>query len=95
MRSVSIWIDDTGIRKFPKLQADTTADVLVIGPGVTGLTAAYLLKQAAATVALIERDHGASMDTVHTMFAPDQKKILPSESRACHSRNERLGLISK
>ncbi len=41
-------------------------DVVVIGAGVTGITAAYLLKNAGATVALIERERVASIDTGHT-----------------------------
>ena len=56
MRNVPVWIDDTPIRKFPKLQRNINADVLVVGAGVTGLTAAYLLKKAGSNVALIERE---------------------------------------
>jgi glycine/D-amino acid oxidase-like deaminating enzyme/nitrite reductase/ring-hydroxylating ferredoxin subunit len=66
MRNVPVWIDDTPIRKFPKLQRNINADVLVVGAGVTGITAAYLLKKAGSTVALIERERVASIDTGHT-----------------------------
>src|SRR5439155_22946236 len=66
MKNLPVCIDDTAIRKFPKLQGNTIADVLVIGAGVTGVTAAYLLKDAGATVALIERERMASIDTGHT-----------------------------
>src|SRR5205823_10150846 len=66
MRNVPVWIDDTPIRTFPKLQRNISVDVLVVGAGVTGITAAYLLKKAGSTVALIERGQVASIDTGHT-----------------------------
>src|SRR4030095_9895971 len=66
MRNVPVWIDDTPIQKFPKLQRNISADVLVVGAGVTGITAAYLLKKAESTVALVERERVASIDTGHT-----------------------------
>ena len=66
MRNIPVWIDDTPIRKFPKLQRNINADVLVVGAGVTGITAAYLLKKAGSNVALIERERVASIDTGHT-----------------------------
>src|SRR5215475_1797720 len=66
MKNVPVWIDDTAIRKFPKLQRNISADVLVIGAGVTGITAAYLLKKAGSTVALVERERVALIDTGHT-----------------------------
>ena len=66
MRNVPVWIDDTPIGTFPKLQSNISVDVLVVGAGITGITAAYLLKKAGSTVALIERERVASMDTGHT-----------------------------
>src|SRR5882757_5464623 len=66
MRNAPIWIDTAPIQKFPKLQRDITVDIVVIGAGVTGITTAYLLKKAGSTVALIERERVASVDTGHT-----------------------------
>jgi glycine/D-amino acid oxidase-like deaminating enzyme/nitrite reductase/ring-hydroxylating ferredoxin subunit len=66
MKNVPLWIDSTPIRSFPKLQKNINVDVVVIGAGVTGITTAYLLKKAGATVALIERERVASIDTGHT-----------------------------
>jgi len=66
MRNVPVWIDDTPIPKFPKLQRNISADVLVVGGGVTGITVAYLLKKAGSTIALVERERVASIDTGHT-----------------------------
>ena len=66
MKNVPVWIDDTEIRKFPKLHSNVSVDVLVVGAGVTGITTAHLLKKAGLTVALVERERVASIDTGHT-----------------------------
>ena len=66
MKNLPVWIDDTPIQKFPKLQRNISADVLVVGAGVTGITTAYLLEKAGFSVALIERERVASIDTGHT-----------------------------
>jgi glycine/D-amino acid oxidase-like deaminating enzyme/nitrite reductase/ring-hydroxylating ferredoxin subunit len=66
MTNIPVWIDDTPIQKFPKLQRNITVDVLVVGAGVTGISSAYLLKKAGSTIALIERERVVSIDTGHT-----------------------------
>jgi glycine/D-amino acid oxidase-like deaminating enzyme/nitrite reductase/ring-hydroxylating ferredoxin subunit len=66
MRNVPFWIDSARIPTFPRLQSNIKVDVVVLGAGVTGITAAYLLKNEGATVALIERERAASIDTGHT-----------------------------
>jgi glycine/D-amino acid oxidase-like deaminating enzyme/nitrite reductase/ring-hydroxylating ferredoxin subunit len=62
----SHWIEKARLPRFPKLGDDLTVDVAVIGGGMTGITAAYLLKKAGRTVALLERDRCARVDTGHT-----------------------------
>ena len=52
--------------RFPSLDRDLTVDAVVIGGGVTGVTAAYLLKKAGLTVALVERGHCGQGETSHT-----------------------------
>jgi len=52
--------------QFPKLGSSLKCDVLVIGGGITGLTAAYMLTKAGKKVCLIERDRLASGDTYCT-----------------------------
>lgn len=54
------WIDSTGGSKFPPLTQDVTVDVAIAGGGIAGLTAAYLLKQAGKTVAVLEAEQIAS-----------------------------------
>ena len=66
MENIPYWIDSAPIKRFPRLQKNVGVDVLVIGAGVTGITAAYLLKKAGLSVALIERERVASVDTGHT-----------------------------
>jgi glycine/D-amino acid oxidase-like deaminating enzyme/nitrite reductase/ring-hydroxylating ferredoxin subunit len=60
------WLDTAKIKTFPALSADVTVDVLVVGGGITGLTTAYLLKEAGITVAVAERTQLAMIDTGHT-----------------------------
>ena len=66
MKGTSYWIDTVPIKTFPALNRDVTVDALVIGAGITGVTTAYLLKNARLSVALIERDRIAMIDTGHT-----------------------------
>ena len=54
------------IKRFPRLERNVNVDVVVVGAGITGITTAHLLKETALTVALIERERVASMDTGHT-----------------------------
>lgn len=64
--STSYWIDNTPAPRFSALKGDIAVDVLVIGAGITGITAAYLLKRAGLNVALVERDRCLSGDTSYT-----------------------------
>src|SRR5581483_7790825 len=66
MDTTPYWFDTAPIREFPKLERDLEVDVAVIGGGITGITAAYLLQQSGASVALLEREQFVSRDTGHT-----------------------------
>jgi glycine/D-amino acid oxidase-like deaminating enzyme/nitrite reductase/ring-hydroxylating ferredoxin subunit len=66
MRNVPFWIDSAPIQRFPRLEKNVNVDVVVVGAGITGITTAHLLKKTGLTVALIERERLASMDTGHT-----------------------------
>jgi len=62
----SYWIDNTPALKFSALKEDIAVDVLVVGAGITGITAAYLLKRAGHSVALVDRDRCLNGETSFT-----------------------------
>jgi glycine/D-amino acid oxidase-like deaminating enzyme/nitrite reductase/ring-hydroxylating ferredoxin subunit len=66
MDTTSYWLDSAQLPAFPSLTEDLTVDVAVIGAGMTGITAAYLLKKAGYRVAVIERERCGTMDSGHT-----------------------------
>ena len=51
---------------FPRLEGDVRADVAVIGGGIVGITTALLLREAGASVALLEADRLMHGVTGHT-----------------------------
>ena len=60
------WIGTQALPRFDPLDRDLNVDVVVVGGGITGITAAYLLTQAGHRVALIDRRRLAAVDTGHT-----------------------------
>jgi glycine/D-amino acid oxidase-like deaminating enzyme/nitrite reductase/ring-hydroxylating ferredoxin subunit len=66
MKSTPFWFESSHLPSFPAPAADLHVDVLVVGAGITGITAAYLLKKAGRKVALVDRERVASRDTGHT-----------------------------
>lgn len=64
--TVSYWTDNTPAPRFSALKEDIAVDVLVIGAGITGITAAYLLKRAGYNVALVDKDRCLSGNTSNT-----------------------------
>ena len=57
---------ETPFPRFAKLEADTDVDVVVVGAGVTGLTAAYSLLRAGRSVLVMDRGRCVTGDTGYT-----------------------------
>jgi len=64
--TVPYWIESAKLPKFAKLDRDDAVDVAIVGGGITGLTAAYLLTLEGRRVAVLERERCAEIDTGHT-----------------------------
>lgn len=64
--TLSLWIDDSPKTSYPPLSADVQADIAIVGGGITGITAAYLLAKAGQKVVLIEKGRVAMSETGHT-----------------------------
>ena len=62
----SYWADSSSVSRYAPIDRDLTVDVAVIGAGITGLTAAYLLKRAGRTVAVIDRERCGGVDSGRT-----------------------------
>jgi glycine/D-amino acid oxidase-like deaminating enzyme/nitrite reductase/ring-hydroxylating ferredoxin subunit len=60
------WSHSASLPHFPKLERNLEVDVVVVGAGITGLTTAYLLARDGRSVAVLERDRCARVDTGHT-----------------------------
>ncbi|WP_437230742.1 FAD-dependent oxidoreductase [Planctomicrobium sp. SH661] len=76
LQSESVWLDKPR-PEFRSLNQNARFDVAVIGGGITGLTAAYLLKQAGKTVAVFEKgsigDHETGHTTAHLVYVTDAR----------------------
>jgi glycine/D-amino acid oxidase-like deaminating enzyme/nitrite reductase/ring-hydroxylating ferredoxin subunit len=64
--STSPYWESASLPRFPRVEANTHADVVVVGAGITGLTTAYLLARGGRSVIVLERDRCAHVDTGHT-----------------------------
>ena len=61
-----VWLDEVPAERFPALDGDRSADVVVIGAGLTGLTAGLLLRRAGLSVIVLERQRVSRAATAHT-----------------------------
>jgi glycine/D-amino acid oxidase-like deaminating enzyme/nitrite reductase/ring-hydroxylating ferredoxin subunit len=65
MKTDPLWTE-AETETFPAIRSSPKVDVVVIGGGITGLTAAYLLKQAGKRVCVLERSRVGGGETGHT-----------------------------
>ena len=66
MKYKSKWIDDLESKKYKSLQEDIACDVLIIGGGLTGLSASYYLNDSNLKVVLVERNYLGSGASSHS-----------------------------
>ncbi|MDB6037480.1 MAG: puuB 1 [Verrucomicrobiales bacterium] len=66
MDTTPYWTRTGTLPQFESISHDVEVDVVVIGAGLTGVTAAYLLKKEGVKVALLERYRCAGGDTGRT-----------------------------
>ncbi|MBL8879759.1 MAG: FAD-dependent oxidoreductase [Phycisphaerales bacterium] len=76
MNEKAVWADQSTPR-FPALDGDHDFDVAIIGAGITGATAAYLLQKAGLRVVVLERHRcgqgETSATTAHLTYVTDAR----------------------
>ncbi|KHE67768.1 FAD-dependent oxidoreductase [Halobacillus sp. BBL2006] len=65
-RPEPMWRQDTELPTFDSMEENTSADIVVVGGGITGITTAYLLAKAGKQVVLLEADRILNGTTGHT-----------------------------
>lgn len=64
--TTSLWIATAPAPRFDSFRDGVHVDVAIVGGGITGLTAALLLKQRGKRVAVLEKEHIAGGETGYT-----------------------------
>jgi len=62
----SYWTASVDLPDFPRLSEDLEADVVIVGAGITGITAGYLLSQAGKKIVILEAGRILNGTTGHT-----------------------------
>lgn len=97
----SYWIATSEAPARPFLDADADADLVVIGGGITGLTAALLAAQGGSRVMLLEARHlatgttgntTAKVTTLHGLVYSELERRLGLDTARAYADLNRLGL---
>ncbi|MHA6252393.1 FAD-dependent oxidoreductase [Oceanobacillus sp. CAU 1775] len=62
----SYWLEALQLEEFPQLTEDIEVDVAIVGGGITGIAAAYFLKEAGLKLALLDASRLMNGATGHT-----------------------------
>ena len=90
------WTDSAALPAFPKLERDEDVDVVVVGAGITGLTAAYLLTKAGRTVAVLDRNDPVQGDTgLHQRAPHDGDRRVAQRARRPVRPRPRAGRLGR
>ncbi|MDF2921675.1 MAG: (2Fe-2S)-binding protein [Paenibacillaceae bacterium] len=88
----SFWLASSTIPEFPSLSSDIKTDVAVVGAGITGITAAYLLAEKGYKVAVIDSGRVLNGTTGHTTAKLTAQHDLIYDSYISHFGREQSRL---
>jgi glycine/D-amino acid oxidase-like deaminating enzyme/nitrite reductase/ring-hydroxylating ferredoxin subunit len=100
-KAESCWTATAPKTAFPKLSGSQTVDVAIVGAGIVGLTAAYLLSNARLSVALLEARRigrqvtGRSTAKVTTQHSLIYRQLIDTfglETAQCYAHANRAGM---
>ena len=63
---LSLWLKDGILHEFPSLKSDISAQICIVGAGITGITTAYILSQLGQEVVLIDSGIPLNLTTGNT-----------------------------
>jgi glycine/D-amino acid oxidase-like deaminating enzyme/nitrite reductase/ring-hydroxylating ferredoxin subunit len=93
----SFWMDSTPATSYPRLAGDTETDVVVVGGGIAGLSAAYELAEAGVRVTLLEADRiaagvtgytTAKLSALHTLIYSGIRKTHGADHARWYARSQ-------
>jgi Glycine/D-amino acid oxidases (deaminating) len=93
--TASLWHDTVHLPSFKALDKDIETETVIVGGGITGITAAYLLASAGMKVVLIEAASLASGTTGYTTAKVTSQHGLIYHELTAHFGAEKAGLYYK
>jgi glycine/D-amino acid oxidase-like deaminating enzyme/nitrite reductase/ring-hydroxylating ferredoxin subunit len=104
-KPISYWIDSTATDNFPTLVRETfngvSVDVAIVGAGIAGITAAYLLKRSGKTVAVLEANQismgtsghtTAKVTSLHQLIYADLLKQMGEEKARLYAESNQAAV---